>query len=610
MKKPVFTIRSITFGLVLLSVLFVSSCKHEMPTPPNFVILQLDDLGYDDLSIHGNTLVESPNIDSLGYTGMRFQQFYVNPVCAPTRASLLTGRHFMRTGVTHVHGGKDFLSLDETTFAEVLQAAGYATGMWGKWHSGHARGYFPWERGFDEAYMAELYRHRNSRGLLNGTPVEHAQWADQVITSYAIDFIDAHRKQPFLAYLSFLSVHAPLETPDTLRDKYIEKGLSYNLATIYGMVEYTDHYVGELLHAIDTMGLTENTIIMLMSDNGPAVLNNMLSDADRKIRYVSEMKGHKGNIWENGVRSPLFVKWQGVTQPIESYDLLDVTDIYPTLLELAGAAPLAGTKPLDGTSFRELLVHGNVEKHDKISYNMSHRGWPPSEQPWTPVGMLDEYRPVTQSEKNKERYGDQILSVRKGAFKLMHHPGKAEGSATPENGYVLVDILADPGEEFNLYTEMPEVAAEMELLLMDWWGSILTEPASFSMPTFAIGAAGEDVSTILAKAPAETSPGVRSAYAWLTGWSAPGTFATYHISVETPGVYEASILYQGKSSGATVELRSGNATVRGRIDTHEKTLLGTIALDKLHTDIRLQLIKNPGRGEVFERLESIELRKL
>lgn len=600
---------TLLYGMVLLSSLSVISCDREEPARPNFVIIQLDDLGYDDLSIHGNTLVESPNIDSLGYTGMRFQQFYVNPVCAPTRASLLTGRHFMRTGVTHVHGGKDFLNLDETTFAEVLHNAGYSTGMWGKWHSGHTHGYFPWERGFDEAYMAELYRHRNSRGLLNGKPVEHGQWADQVITRYAIDFIAAHRDSPFLAYLSFLSVHAPLDTPDTLRNKYIDKGLSYGLATIYGMVEHVDHYVGELLHSIDTMGLNENTIIMLMSDNGPAVLNNILSDADRKIRYVREMKGHKGNIWENGVRSPLFVKWQGVTQPVESYALLDVTDVFPTLVELAGAQPLAGMKPLDGTSFKELLVHGSVETHEKISYNMAHRGWPPGDQPWSPVGVLDEYRPVPQAEKVKEVYEDQIVSVRRGAFKLLHHPGIAEGSASPENGYVLIDILADPGEEVNLYSEMPEVAGEMELLLRDWWQSILDEPASFSMPTFTIGAEGEEVSTILAKAPAETSPGVRSAYAWLTGWSMPGAYALYRIRVETPGLYEISIRYHGKPSGATVEVRSGDAAVRNKIETYDKAVLGSIEMDTLHTMLRLQLIKNSGGGEVFERLESIELRK-
>lgn len=602
-------IQTILTGLVLLSSLWIISCDQEDPVPPNFVILQLDDLGYDDLSIHGNTLVESPNIDSLGYTGMRFQQFYVNPVCAPTRASLLTGRHFMRTGVTHVHGGKDFLSPDETTFAEVLQNAGYSTGIWGKWHSGHTHGYYPWERGFDEAYMAQLYRHRNSRGLLNGVPVEHEQWADQVITGYAIDFIDAHRDGPFLAYLSFLSVHAPLDTPDTLRSKYIEKGLSYNLATIYGMVEHVDHYVGELLHAIDTMGLTENTIIMLMSDNGPAVLNNTLSDADRKIRYVSEMKGHKGNIWENGVRSPLFVKWQGITQPVESYDLLDVTDIFPTLIELAGAETLPGMKPVDGTSFSELLIHGNVEAHEKITYNMANRGWPPTDQPWTPAGVLDEYRPVPQAEKEQQVYEDQILSVRKGAFKLLHHPGAADAAAAPENGYVLIDILADPGEEVNLYAQMPEIAAEMERLLTNWWESILAEPASFRMPAFTIGWEGEEISTILAKAPAETSPGVRSAYAWLSGWTSPGAYAKYNIRVATPGLYEVSILYRGRPTGATVEVQSGDASVRHRIETYDRAVLGSIDLDTTQTSIRLQLIKNPGKREVFERLERIELRK-
>jgi hypothetical protein len=602
-------IRFISFVFILVSLVFLSSCEKEAIRPPNFVILQLDDLGYDDIGINGNMIVETPNIDSLGRGSIRFEQFYVNPVCAPTRASLLTGRHFMKTGVSHVHGGKDFISLDETLIAEVLKQKGYATGMWGKWHSGHSTGYFPWERGFDEAYMAQLYRHRNSFGSLNGTEVKHQKWADEVITNYAIDFMDRNREEPFLAYLSFLSVHGPLDTPDSLKLKYLNKGMPTNLATIYGMVEHLDFYLGELFAAMDTMGLNENTIIMFMSDNGPAVLNDLLTDEDRKIRYVNGMKGHKGNIWENGVRSPLFVKWQGVTKPSVRYDLVDITDIFPSMMKMAGAELPEGAKELDGTAFCDLIECGIDEDHEKTSFNYSNRGWPPTKKAWAPEGVLDEYRPVLEDEKHQEVYGDQIISVRKGAYKLMHNPGNSEGSAAPIEGYVLIDLLSDPREEINLYREEPELANEMIVLLEEWWQSILNEPSSFRMPTFSVGKEGAKLNYIYAKAPLNTSSSVKSTFAWLTNWKEVGDFAEYAIDVETPGMYEVSLLYKGKPNGATVKASVGERYTQHSIELYDRSILGSFDLDTGKNVLRIELVKNASGTEVFTKLEGIELRK-
>lgn len=584
------------------------SCQRRVEQPPSFVIIQLDDLGYDDLGINGNRLVETPHIDSFAAVSMRLEQFYVNPVCAPTRASLLTGRDFIKTGVSHVHGGKDFLSLDEVTFAELLQKEGYRTGMWGKWHSGHARGYYPWQRGFDDAYMAQLYKHRNSRGMLNGKKVSHKKWADEVIVNYALDFMQRNKNQPFLAYLSFLTVHAPLETPDSLRSKYTSKGLSHNLSTLYGMVEHVDHYIGKLLSAMDTMGLLQHTVIFFMSDNGPAVLNAELTEKDREIRYVSDMKGHKGNIWENGVRSPMFVYWRGITRPVIDYTLTDITDVFPTILDLAGADIPEGVKKIDGFSFSDLIEKGNVTEREKVSYNYANRGWPPTDQPWTPQGVLDEYRPVRQADKPKEVYDDQIISVRKGAFKLMHNPGSAKGSAETSGGYVLIDISSDPYEEYNLYNDMPDVAADLQSLLKNWWQSVLEEPSSFAMPVFTIGAGGQTEYEILAKAPLSTSDNVVSAFNWLSNWSDPGDFAEYAIDVETPGLYEISLIYSGKPTGATIAAGTPASSISNSVETYDKAILGSIELGRNDTLIRVELIKNPAGLDVFPRLEKIVLR--
>jgi len=186
----------LTIGFAVL----LTSCNVETERP-NFILIQMDDLGWDDLSVHGNQIIETPTIDRLAGESVQFNQFYVNPVCAPTRASLLTGRDFLRTGVSHVNGGKEYLNPGETIIAEIFSEAGYVTGMWGKWHSGGTDGYLPGERGFEEVYKAKLYRHENNFGEFNGKEVQHGKWADEVLINYAIEFITENRDKPFFAYL-------------------------------------------------------------------------------------------------------------------------------------------------------------------------------------------------------------------------------------------------------------------------------------------------------------------------------------------------------------------------------------------------------------------------
>ena len=163
--------RSLRILSCLVLTLVIAGGLHSCNTEterPNIILILMDDMGWDDLSLHGNQIIETPNLDKFARESVQFQQFYVNPVCAPTRASLLTGRDYLRTGVSHVNGGKGYLNLEETTIAEIFSGAGYATGMWGKWHSGSADGYQPWERGFDEAYVVGSYSHENNFGKLNG----------------------------------------------------------------------------------------------------------------------------------------------------------------------------------------------------------------------------------------------------------------------------------------------------------------------------------------------------------------------------------------------------------------------------------------------------------
>ena len=187
-----------------------------IPRKTNVLLLLADDMGFDDLSIHGNPYITSTNLDKLARESVQFSDFSVTPVCSTTRASLLTGRDFYKTGVSGVHGGRDFLHRSETLMSDLFKNSGYNTGMWGKWHVGKTEGYLPWDRGFDEAYYAELYDHETSHGYHNGKLVEHKPWVSEVVTDYAIDFMQRSKEesQPFFAHVSYLAPHEPWLAPD------------------------------------------------------------------------------------------------------------------------------------------------------------------------------------------------------------------------------------------------------------------------------------------------------------------------------------------------------------------------------------------------------------
>jgi len=531
--------------LLLTAITVLPGCTEKVPERrPNIILIQADDLGWDDLGIHGNTLIETPNLDSLAGESVRFSQFYVTPVCATTRASLLTGRHFLRTGVSHVHGGKDFLTLDETTIADLMKDAGYVTGMWGKWHSGKTDGYFPWERGFDEAFMARLYDYYDNEGRFNGEPLQTEGWITGVLTDMAIGFMRDHREVPFFAYLSYLTCHAPLHAPRPYVEKYLGKGLSENLATLYGMVEHMDHHIGRLLDSIEVMGLAEQTVILFLSDNGPAILNGQLTDEDRQTRYVNGLRGHKGNIWENGIKSPLFVHQKGHFAPAEVARLADVTDLCPTIAELAGYRLNTDSLKIGGRSLLPYLKDSAAPLISKEIFLYANPGWPPSDRPWTPEGVKDEYRPWKYSDRGELDFQNQIIGLRSERYKLLFHPGPTDNTIEPDpEGYVLIDVQTDPGENENIGSQNTALLEEMKLRLKLWHASVFFEDHAFEMPVFRITGNQSAPSSVLAYAPQEISPNVSNASNYITNFSRSGDFARYRVNVLKEGPYEIRIEY-------------------------------------------------------------------
>ena len=533
------------FGLVA-GIVLLAGCFPETPVygPPNIILIQADDLGWDDLRIHGNQIIETPNLDSLALESVRFSQFYVSPVCATTRASLLTGRHFLRTGVSHVHGGKDFLHPDETTIADVMKEAGYVTGMWGKWHVGKTNGYFPWDRGFDEAFMARLYDYYDNEGRFNGEPLQTEGWTTGVLTDMAIDFIKENRSTSFFAYLSYLTCHAPLHAPEQYVEKYLDKGLSEKLATLYGMVDHMDHHIGRLLDTLDAIGLAGQTVIFFLSDNGPAILNGQLTDEDRRTRYVNGLRGHKGNIWENGIKSPLFVRWKGHYSPAQVDRLADVTDLFPTMAELAGHPPGPDSLALEGRSIVPYLEDSEVSLSSKEVFLYANPGWPPTDKPWSPEGVKDEYRPWKHSDGGELELQNQVVGLRSENYKLLFNPGPTDLSILPDrDGYVLIDIKSDPWENNNIGPQNPDLLAEMQLRLRIWHASVFFDEHAFGMPVFRIGENVTGTSEVLAFAPYAVSENVSNASNYITRFSQADDFASYRVNVGKQGNYKISISY-------------------------------------------------------------------
>lgn len=517
--------------IIASTILFVGCNKDVIKPPPNVLIIQADDLGFDDLSLHGNPHLETPNLNKLGNESVQFEQFYLQNVCAPSRAALLTGRNYLRTGVTSVHAGRDFMNLDETTIAEIFQGNGYDTGMWGKWHSGKTDGYFPWDRGFDEAYYACLYNYWNNTGLLNGKPIQTEGFTTDALTDMAIDFVTQKRDKPFFAYMSHLAPHNPWRAPEPFIKKYKDKGLSEPMATLYGMIDNLDRNIGRLLEALDKNGLTENTIIVFMSDNGPWVRSYRfgLTDEEWRKRNPSGLRGTKGENWQNGVKSTLFVKWKDQLNPQKTNHLTKVEDILPSLAKMCNI-PLPDSLSLDGTDVTAIFNGEEVVEYPVYFANHSPKG---TSSENTEDAMVTASTPLTRDFKATFHFENQGLAIRKGNFKYIQNQERIREG--------LYNVINDPKESHNQIDSLPEKSATLKRELNAWYQGIL-KANSFNMPELQIGFKNRKFTQIYAASPSYISKGLINKNHNLQGWSKVSDSAVYKIKVHTPGKYKVFLI--------------------------------------------------------------------
>ena len=552
---------------------------------PNVVIIIADDQGYGDLSVHGNPHVRTPILDRLAADSIRFDRFFVSPLCAPTRASLLTGRYSLRTGVRGVSQGLETMRAEEVTFAEALRDAGYRTGYFGKWHNGEHYPFTPQGQGFGEAFGFNLGHWNN---YFDTSLKRNARWVptsgyiSDVLTDAAIRFIEKHKTEPFLCYLAYNVPHSPFQVPDRYFQRHKANGLDDYLASVYGMVENMDDNIGRVLDRLDRLKLRGNTIVIFLSDNGP-----------NGERFNAGMRGAKGSLHEGGSRVPFFLRWPDrFKKPAVVANVAAHIDLFPTLLELTGV-PMPKTLPQDGRSLVPLLNGQTADWPDRTLF--TQHVVPP----------------------NNRRTG----AVRTQRYRLV-----GDGK-----GWQLFDMEADPAQSRDISAAQPDVARRLADAFAEWWSEVLPD-AERPRPPIPVGH-GAEPHVELPVPQARFQGGLRFSgkhpnNAWLTGWNDPAALVEWEIDVVRPARFEIALQYlRPAPGGARVRVAAGGSTVEAiveqtphrqvpspdrvpRTEVYEMEwstrVIGRVRLPAGRTTVSVQAVGKP--GEPALELKAVTLR--
>jgi len=513
----------------LASTLSAPAVLAQPARKPNVIVIITDDQGYGDLSIHGNPHLKTPNMDRIGHEGVQFTQFHVSPVCAPTRASLMTGRYNYRTGVVDTYLGRAMMHSDEVTLAEMLGSAGYRTGIFGKWHLGDNYPLRPKDQGFQESLVhtgGGLEQPSGPPGnhyfdpvlLHNGKARTFKGYCTDIFTDAALRFIEQNRARPFFAYIATNAPHTPLHIADSYVAPFRGKGLDETTARIYGMLTNLDENVGRVLAKLKELDLERNTIVIFLTDNGP-----------QQKRYNAGMRGLKGSVYEGGIRVPCFVRWPGVLKAGTKVDRLAAhIDLAPTLLDACGV-PKPREVRFDGVSLMPLLRNPQAEWPDRTLFFQWHRGDEP--QAFRACAALNQ------------------------RWKLV-------------DGKELYDLESDPGETKDVAAEHPEIVARLRKEYEAWFKDV-SATRGYAPPRIFIGT-DEENPVLLTR---QDWRGPRAS------WDATG-LGHWEVDVKRGGAYEVKLLLPKKE-----EERKAAFTFDGKILLEFPVPAGadstTVKLDRL-----------------------------
>jgi arylsulfatase len=432
---------------------------------PNIILVITDDQGMGDLSCMGNSIVQTPNIDKFYDHSTRFTDFQVSPTCAPTRAAIMSGRPPFKAGVTHTILQRERMALDLFTLPQALQSAGYATGLFGKWHLGDGDEYLPQNRGFDEVLMhgaggigQKQYGDfpANSENtyfdnvlLHNDTVVQTEGFCTDVFFAAGLAWIKEQEAtgNPYFAYIALNAPHGPFLAPESYKKRFLDEGYDQNTAGRYGMIENIDDNFGVLMEKLTEWGALENTLVIFQTDNGMS-MKPIKKNGEEVERFNFGMKGAKNSPHEGGTHVPAFWYWNGVLGEGVDIDVLTAhLDLYPTFTQLAGSELPSDMQPLDGRSLLPLLENSNAAWPDRELFVHCGR--------WKPGKREDlKYRPS---------------AVRTERWRFV-------------NNKELYDIEVDPSQTTDVAASYPEVIDGLRKSYEQWWASTLPLMVNEDLP--------------------------------------------------------------------------------------------------------------------------------
>lgn len=462
--------RLLTLFLAIFSFSLRAYCQ------PNIIIVMPDDMGYGDIGATGNTVIRTPNLDLLSKEGAEMTNFYVSPVCSPTRACLMTGRYNYRTRCIDTFKGRSMMDPEEVTVAESLKKAGYTTGIFGKWHLGDNYPLRPQDQGFDEVLIhrggglaqpsepiENERRYTDPILFRNGEQVQTKGYCTDVYFDAAIEFMESAKKQgkPFFAYIPPNAPHGPYHDVPEKELAYYQSidlssvlGKSNNakhqdtVARVFAMVENIDQNMGKLNRYLKKSGQFDNTLVLFFTDNGP-----------NSMRYVGPFQGMKTRVHEGGIRTMFYARWpEQLKAGLKNDRIAAHIDVAPTLLDIAGVQ----SENQDGRSLLPLLKGEKSNWPDRRLFLQSHRG--------------------------NEPVKFHHFAVREQDWKLLRGSGFGLEKPKGDDPFELYHVSEDPGETKNLVAENPEKVAEMKAAYTEWLDDVSsTRKDNYLSPRIIIG---------------------------------------------------------------------------------------------------------------------------
>lgn len=525
------------FALLMLCASCIVPAYSQQKTRPNILLIMTDDQGYGDFGFTGNPHVKTPHIDQLAVRSTRLTNYHNSPVCAPTRASLLTGRYHQRTGVHDTYNGGAIMAAEETTLAEILGKNGYRTGMVGKWHLGDNYPFRPSDQGFQYSLVhggggvgqpGDFYENfvRTDSSYFNTTLSENDRkvtrqgYCTDVFTDQAVQFLRESKTVPFFLYVSYNAPHTPLQVPKKYEDMYKDlrfdtdadrqPGKAWASMTekdkadarkVYGMATNIDDNVGRILGELKKQRLEDNTIVIFLTDNG-----------NQQLRYNAGFRGLKGSAYEGGTRVPFLISGANLFEPGREVNaLLAHIDVLPTLLE-AVKISLPVTVKADGKPALK-VIQGKQPAAPRIFYNAWNRGWP------------EPYR-------NAAFY--------RGKHKFVAYNADEQDLSS----FGLFDLEKDPFEQENLVHAEPELAKKLKKGLDSIFTDIAASP-QLAQRRIIVGSTHEPVSVLTRQDLNGTA---------MSNWLAEKATGYWNITIARDGHYDLRSVHIGPIARGTRSL--------------------------------------------------------